>query len=127
MSDHVDVVIKSQNLTGLADKFNDTMERAYDSIKREPLGKSYSRDYVWPQQTQNASIAFGLPTKDSIKAKDILYPAGGAAEENAEHAEMYKRTHSNYYPGEQRVREYDWNTNPTIQGRPATHSFGFGE
>jgi EF-hand domain-containing family member B len=21
---------------------------------------------------------------------------------------MYKRTHSNYYPGEQRCREYDW-------------------
>lgn len=40
---------------------------------------------------------------------------------------MYKRTHSNYYPGEQRVREYDWTSNPIIQGKPATYSFGFGE
>merc|ERR1712127_345256 len=76
VSDHVDVVIKSQNLTGLADKFNDTMESKYDSIKREPLGHSYSREYVWPAQTENAKIAFGLPTKDSIKAKELLYPQG---------------------------------------------------
>lgn len=40
---------------------------------------------------------------------------------------MYKRTHSNYYPGEQRCREYDWNSNASIQGRPSTYSFGFGE
>jgi len=107
-------VIKAQNLAGLADKFNDTMESKYDTHKREPLGRGYSRDYAWPAQTEQGKIAFGLPTKDSIKAKDILYPAGGCQEESQEHAQMYKRTHSNYYPGEQRVREYDWNSNPVI-------------
>lgn len=127
VSDHVDVVIKSQNLTGLADKFNDTMESKYDSIKREPLGKSYTRNYQWPEAAENGKTTFGLPTKDIINAKEILYPQGGAADERPEHAQMYKRTHSNYYPGEQRVREYDWNSNPTIHGQPETHSFGFGE
>lgn len=40
---------------------------------------------------------------------------------------MYKRTHSNYDPGEQRVREYDWQANPNIAGKPETYAFGFGE
>jgi hypothetical protein len=114
-------------LTGLADKFNDTLEARYDTNKREPLGKSLTRSYVWPEAADQGKTTFGLPTKDIINAKDILYPAGGATNEQDDHAEMYKRTHSNYYPGEQRCREYDWQTNPSIQGRPQTYSFGFGE
>jgi len=48
-SDHVDVVIKAQNLNGMAEKFNNTLESKYDSVKREPLGRSYSRGYNWPE------------------------------------------------------------------------------
>ena len=95
-------------MNGLADKFNDTMEAKYDSVKREPLGKSMTRSYNWPEAADNGKTTFGLPSKDIINAKEILYPQGGSKEESAEHAQMYKRTHSNYYPGEQRVREYDW-------------------
>ena len=40
-SDHVDSVIKAQNLNGLADKFNDIKESKYASQVREPLGKAY--------------------------------------------------------------------------------------
>jgi len=40
---------------------------------------------------------------------------------------MYMKTHSNYPPGQQRTREYDWNINPTINGAPESHAFGFGE
>jgi len=98
----------------MADKFNDTMESKYDSVKREPLGKSYTRSYNWPEQAQSGKIVFGLPSKDCINAKELLYPANGAAPESHEHEQMYKRTHSNYNPGEQRNREYDWNTNPVI-------------
>lgn len=86
----------------MADKFNDTMESKYDSIKREPLGKSYTRNYNWPEQARNGKTTFGLPSKDCINAKELLYPAGGADHETAEHAEMYKRTHANYHAGEQR-------------------------
>lgn len=59
-----------------------------------------------------------MPSKDSMKAKDIIYPAGGSLEEKPEVAEMYKRTHANFGYGEQRTREYDWSTNPTIDNRP---------
>jgi len=34
---------------------------------------------------------------------------------------MYKRTHGNYAPGEQKARNYDWNFNPS------DHCFGYGE
>ena len=37
-SDHVDEVVKAQNLAGLADKFNDIKEDKYASHVREPLG-----------------------------------------------------------------------------------------
>ena len=47
-SDHVNEVIKAQNLAGLADKFNDVKESAYHSNKREPLGQSVTRNYLWP-------------------------------------------------------------------------------
>lgn len=48
-------------------------------------------------------------------------------EERQDVKEMYKRTHANFGPGEQRKREYDWSANPTIDNRPQTFSFGFGE
>lgn len=49
-TDPVDVVIKAQNLNGLADKFNDIKEGKYASAVREPLGQSYQRGYQWPKQ-----------------------------------------------------------------------------
>ena len=45
----VNHVIKAQNLNGLADKFNDAKEGKYASAVREPLGRSYQRQYKeWP-------------------------------------------------------------------------------
>jgi hypothetical protein len=34
---------------------------------------------------------------------------------------MYKKTHGNFAPGEQKNREYDWKFNPSA------HVFGYGE
>jgi hypothetical protein len=62
-----------------------------------------------------------------VNAKELLYPQSGAMDETPAHTQMYKKTHANFAPGEQRQREYDWHTNPVIQGNPDTHSFGFGE
>lgn len=47
-SDHVDEVIKAQNMRGLADKFNDIKESKYASQIREPLAKGFERGYQWP-------------------------------------------------------------------------------
>lgn len=127
LSDHVNEVIKAQNLAGLADKFNDIRESAYASVKREPLGRSLTRSYNWPSAATKGQAAFGCPTKDSADAKNVLYPYRGSVEEHPEHSAMYIRTHSNYAPGEQRRRNYDWNLNTQIDGKPDEHAFGFGE
>ena len=52
LSDHVNETIRAQNLVGLADKFNDIREGAYASQKREPLGKSITRNYNWPEAAE---------------------------------------------------------------------------
>lgn len=49
LSDPVSMVMKSQNLNGLADKFNDIKESKYASQVHEPLGKAYQRGYNLPQ------------------------------------------------------------------------------
>jgi hypothetical protein len=41
---------------------------------------------------------------------------GGSMEERSGTAKMYKQTHGNFAPGEQRSREYDWQANPRITG-----------
>jgi len=62
------------------------MEGQYESNKREPLGQSYSRQYNWPEAAEMGKTTFGLPSKDIVNAKEILYPRGGAGEERPEHA-----------------------------------------
>jgi len=44
-SDHVDTVMKANQLQGMKGKFNDIKEAQYASNMREPLGKGFSRDY----------------------------------------------------------------------------------
>lgn len=52
-SEHVQEVIKAQDLSGMQDKFNDIKEGQYASHVREPLGQGYERGYNWPDKTQN--------------------------------------------------------------------------
>ncbi len=40
-SEHVEALVKAQNLAGLADYHNDLKESKYQSHQREPLGKTY--------------------------------------------------------------------------------------
>lgn len=46
----------------MADKFNNIKEGKYASNIREPLGSGLSRDYNWPEQAENGSIKFGIPS-----------------------------------------------------------------
>lgn len=48
-SEHVQDVIRAQDLKGLADRFNDIKEEKYGSHVREPLGGGYVRGYDWPE------------------------------------------------------------------------------
>lgn len=120
-SDHVNHVIKAQNLNGLADKFNDIKEAKYASNVREPLGQAFQRNYNWPQPASTNGFKFGVPTVGSESAKEVLYPIGGEMEERQDIAKMYNKTHGNFAPGEQRNREYNWTVDKT------QHRFGYGE
>ena len=46
---------------------------------------------------------------------------GGASNEEKEIGEMYRNTHGNFQPGEQKNRQYDWKFDET------KHRFGYGE
>lgn len=56
----------------------------------------------------------------------LIYPKAGSLEEKSEVREMYKKTHGNWAPGEQRNRGYVWDEK-FGNGSPKNHVFGFGE
>ena len=113
-------VVKAQNLSGLADKFNDIKEAKYASHVREPLGTGLNRQYNWPDKVAPGKTAFGLPTTGLESAKEMIFPAGGAVEDPDTQA-IYRKTHMNFAPGEQRHREYNWKFDPK------DHRFGYAE
>lgn len=86
-------------MSGLADKFNEIKEGQYSSHVREPLGKGFSRQYNWPEKAAGGQAKFGLPTTGLESAKDMIFPAGGAASDPDSDA-LYRKTHMNYAPGE---------------------------
>lgn len=50
-----------------------------------------------------------------------MYPQGGDKEEKQVNAAMYRKTHGNFAPGEQRDRGYEWNLDKN------NYAFGYGE
>lgn len=63
---------------------------------------------------------FGCPTKGLESAKEMIAPAGGAIADPESDA-LYRKTHMNYAPGEQKHRGYDWKFSPS------DHVFGYAE
>ena len=66
-------------------------------------------------------MKFGIPSTGLENAKDMLYPAGAAHNDDQHIQDMYRKTHGNFAPGEQKNRNYNWKFNP------ADHRFGYGE
>lgn len=120
-SEHVEKVIKAQNLEGLAEYHNEIKEGQYESHKREPLGKSYMRGFKLPEQTEDPQFKYGVPTIGSESAKDVLYPRGREKEEDPMVQAMYNKTHGAFGAGEQKHRDYVW---PVPAER---HRFGYAE
>jgi len=77
------------------------------------LGQGFSRKYEWPGKCEAGAIKFGVPTQGLESAKDMLYPMGGGSEVDPVIAAMYRNTHGNFAPGEQKNRNYDWKFDPT--------------
>ena len=120
-SDHVDQIIGPQNFKGLSSKFNEIKENKYASNIREPLFKGFERGYQWPETIENKeNHPFGYPNAKSDPIREIVNPTNPLVNP-PEVTEMYKKTHGNFAPGEQKNRDYEWPLDKT------THRFGYGE
>ena len=92
----------------MASRFNEIKEAKYASNIREPLFKGFERKYAWPEQVENKeNHPFGLPIVPSEKVKVLVNPDDRIIGQNpVEIEEMYKKTHGNFAPGEQKNRQY---------------------
>lgn len=87
---------------------------------REPLAKGFQRGYQWPAEAEKENFAFGQATVSCDSTKDIVNPQK-ARENPPEAVEMYKKSHGNYRPGEQKQRDYQWKIDKD------SFRFGYGE
>lgn len=94
-------------------------EATYASRKREPLGKSLARGYALPAAVHKPDFAFGVSGTFGESAKELLYPTTSVNSKQDE--ELYKRSHGSVAPGEQKNREYRWDS---AKIDPARHRFG---
>jgi hypothetical protein len=103
-SEHVEVAF--QQTDRRTEQTNARLESIYDSRRREPLGKPYSRGHMLPPETQRTDFSFGVKASASESAKNLIYPAPATNED--QFSDQYTRSHGSYGPGEQRNRNYAW-------------------
>ena len=119
-SDHVPDCIKGANIDGNKFFMNQLAESHYASRKKEPLGKSLRRDYIFPEEVKNANFKFGVPTKGIMNAKDLIYN-GCPLKEDPDVKKLYFKTHGVTDPGEQSLRNFKFNFDQN------EHKFGYAQ
>jgi len=94
---------------GIAEYVQSRGEAIYQTVKTEPLGSSWQRGHVLPQETkQNSFMGFGKAVElDPYDAKESIFPRDDAPEKEEDKA-RYKKTHGAHETGEAVNREYDW-------------------
>lgn len=103
-------------------------EKIYKHTMREPLGRSPERTDHLPSKFTEGTVAlcfvtfvayfvfvctehqpFGVKTSSAHEpAKDLIFPVDARHEVDGDGADLYKRSHGSYAPGEQRRRGYQW-------------------
>jgi len=81
-------------------------EQRYIKAKREPLGKSIIRNYIFPDAVKENNFKYGLKTSGDHTAKDLIYAPN--IENSEEQKKNYEITHGLCDPGYQKNREYNW-------------------
>jgi len=80
-------------------------EGSYKSVVKEPLGRTYVRGHVLPEQFQQGA-PFGLmPKRKEETVKELLFPR--ITETSSTGSELYKKSHGSYDVGEQKTRRYN--------------------
>ncbi|TMW64102.1 hypothetical protein Poli38472_014219 [Pythium oligandrum] len=118
-SHHVPDVLANAPATEYQRMQQQRSESTYASLKREPLGRSYSRGHTLPAHMTKPEYAFGISGTFGESAKELLYPS--TTLNNKQDDELYKRSHGAVAPGEQKNRQYQWD-NAKID--PAKYRFG---
>ena len=115
-------LINHKQLTALQRMNKEKAEKVYVGAAREPLGRCVDRGNTLPDKFTTGRAPFGRPGNPSMeKAKDIIWPNVSEAQIAGE--EIYKRSHNNYAPGEQKTRAYNW---VDYGVDPVTTRFGVG-
>lgn len=122
---HVPDVITQHAPSQILEAMNERKEEVYQSNRREPLGKAYSRGHNLPEKTSDAKFRFGIESVASEDARHLVYPEGFSSSirtaQEAAHP-LYVASHGNFDPGEQRRRGYEWEK--TNIKDPAEFRFG---
>jgi EF-hand domain-containing family member B len=102
-------------LQGVAEYRNSVAEMVYESRKKEPLGKSYTRGH----SLQMLSKGFGKPSADREDGKEVIFPV--AMPPDTEEVRLqYRKTHNSFAPGERVTRNYIW----PDEAKESTFRFG---
>jgi len=117
--ENVATTLDAGRVEGIAEYIHQRGESIYESTKREPLGRGYSRGHVLPQQTQSAEFRFGIKQTQGEQGKEIIFPRGNVPEPETVR-KQYVMTHGSYDPGEAVDRKYEWPIDPRA------HRFGTG-
>lgn len=85
------------------------LEEIYESSRREPLGRSYSRGHVLPKQTASPEFHFGTASAGFFPGqtgKDAISPL--EVPDDAAAHDLYVKSHQSFEPGERVNRRYAW-------------------
>ena len=92
-SDHVEDVWKNpEGDTEFQKAKIALMEKTYKSVKREPLGHSYSRGHKMPAFMDDPKFRHGIKSVKGKTAQEVLNPAD-ENEEDKEGAKLYIKSH----------------------------------
>ena len=64
-SEHTSDCIYGTKLNGVKYFMNEMKEKQYLRSRKEPLGKTMERNYIFPQEAQSDGFKFGVPTQGS--------------------------------------------------------------
>lgn len=102
-------------------------EAIYQSSKLEPLGVAMTRGHELPHELASGDKPFGKGTPHNhfgLAAKKLLAPVEPPENLSAAVRDQYKKSHGSFLPGEQKRRDYQWET---AQGHVDPSVFRFGK
>lgn len=83
-------------------------ENIYASNRLEPLGRGMVRGHVFPAKVNDPNFMFGSRTVPTNTTTKHTLQNGEFLAESAETHALYKASHRDVYPGEQKNRAYNW-------------------